>query len=55
MCAESFTSVKKLTDAVTTYLNERNKHPRPYHWKASGRDFLTKIERARQALAEASN
>ena len=28
--AGSFTSVKELTEAITTYLAERNQNPRPY-------------------------
>ena len=51
--AGSFTSVMELTDAITIYLAERNKHPQPYRWKASGQAILEKIHRARQALAEA--
>ena len=51
--AGSFASVKELTDAITAYLAERNENPRPYKWKASGKEILEKIHRARQALAEA--
>lgn len=51
--AGSFASVTALTDAVTSYLAERNKQPRPYKWKASGKEILAKIQRAREALAEA--
>lgn len=51
--AGSFASVKELTDAITSHLAERNENPRPYQWKASGREILEKIHRARQALAEA--
>ena len=51
--AGSFASVKELTDAITSYLVERNENPQPYKWKASGKQILEKIHRARQALAEA--
>ena len=50
--AGSFANVKALTDAITAYLSERNKHPKPYQWKASGEEILAKIHRARQALAK---
>ena len=53
--AGSFASLKELTDAITSYLSERNKNPKPYRWKASGQEILEKIHRARQALAEVSN
>jgi len=48
--AGSFTSVKQLTDAITTYLAERNENPKPYRWKADGEKILAKIHRARKAL-----
>ena len=51
--AGNFTSVKELTDAITAYLAERNANPRPYKWKASGKEMLGENHRARQALAEA--
>ncbi len=51
----SFSSVKELTDAITTYLAERNQNPRPYRWKADGAEILAKIHRARQALGAASS
>ena len=50
--AGSFASVEELTDAITSYLAERNQQPRPYQWKASGKEILAKIQRARAALAE---
>ena len=53
--AGSFKSVQELTDAITAYLAERHQNPRPYRWKASGKDILEKIRRARQALAETGN
>ena len=49
--AGSFASLRELTDAITTYLAERNENPKPYKWKASGKEILAKIHRARQALA----
>ena len=50
----SFSSVKALTDAITTYLAERNQNPRPYRWRADGEAILAKVHRARQALGAAS-
>ena len=34
--AGSFTSVKGLADAITSYLPERNKYSQPYRWKVRG-------------------
>ncbi len=48
--AGSFTSVKQLTDASTSYLAERNRNSKPYWWKADGEKILAKIHRARKAL-----
>ena len=48
--AGSLTSVKELTDAITTYLAERNENPKPYRWKADGENLQAKIHRARKAL-----
>ena len=44
--AGSFASVKELTDAITSYLAERNENPQPFQWKASGQEILEKIRRA---------
>ena len=51
--AGSFASLQELTDAITTYLAERNENPKPYKWNASGKEILAKIHRARQALGAA--
>ena len=48
--AGSFASVQELTDAITTYLAERNENPKPYRWKADGEKILAKIHRARKVL-----
>lgn len=45
-----FTSVKALEDAITSYLDERNRHPRPYSWTATVEDIIAKVGRARSAL-----
>jgi hypothetical protein len=36
---------------IETYLAERNANPKPYKWKAEGAEILSKIKRARAALA----
>ena len=38
--AGSFTRVKGLADAITSYLPERNKHPQPYRRKVRGWNCL---------------
>jgi transposase len=49
----SFTSVRELSEAILTYLADRNEHPKLYRWKAKGEDILAKIQRARAAQAQA--
>jgi transposase len=44
----SFESVRQLSEAIITYLADRNKQPRPYRWKAKGEEILAKIRRARE-------
>ena len=50
----SFASVGELTDAIWTYLAERNLKPQRYEWRAEGKAILEKIHRAREALARPS-
>ena len=45
-----FTSVKELEDAISRYLAERNRQPRPYTWTATVETILTKVGRAQSAL-----
>ena len=45
----SFQSVKELTEAIESYLAERQLTPKPYRWRAKGADILAKIQRARTA------
>ena len=49
----SFTSVRELSEAIITYLVDRNENPKLYRWKASGEAILAKIQRARAAQAKA--
>ena len=48
--AGSFGSVAELVRDVEAYLEQRNRNPRPYMWKADGAAILAKIKRARVAL-----
>jgi transposase len=48
----SFTSVGELTQAILSYLAERNAKPKPYRWHKSGEEIMKKIVRAREALAK---
>jgi len=50
----SFESVRQLSDAIITYLADRNEHPKPYRWKAEGEEILAKIHRAREAQLKAT-
>jgi hypothetical protein len=49
--ARSFASVGELSDAIITFLADRNKNAKRYVWHAKGEDILRKIEAARQAMA----
>jgi transposase len=51
----SFASVRELTQAIETYLAQRNLDPRPYRWHAKGEVILAKIQRAREAMASLIN
>ena len=51
--AGSFASVNELVRDIKAYLAERNASPKPYKWKAAGAEILSKINRARVALAKA--
>ena len=48
----SFASVAELTDAITAYLTERIRKPKPHRWKADGKEILAKIQCAREALGD---
>lgn len=50
----SFTRVRELSEAIITYLADRNEHPKRSRWKAKGEEILAKIERARLAQAKAA-
>ena len=44
-------SVKQLTDAITAYIDHRNRDPAPYKWTAAVEDILAKVSRANNTLA----
>ena len=46
----SFNSVKELEKSIKEYLEDRNKNPYRYVWKAEGVKILHKINKARKAL-----
>ncbi|MGH8848953.1 MAG: IS630 family transposase [Polaromonas sp.] len=50
----SFNTIRELTQAIETYLAERNLDPKPYRWRAKGADILAKIQRAREMMAKQS-
>ncbi len=50
----SFGSVRELSEAIITYLADRNEQPRLYRWRAKGEEILAKIQRAREAQAKAA-
>jgi transposase len=45
-----FTSVAELTDAITTWADHWNADPKPFIWKATAEDIITKVRRGRDAL-----
>jgi transposase len=53
--AGSFGSVPELVRDIKAYLDDRNRNPRPYTWKADGAAILAKIKRARAALDKAKS
>lgn len=50
----SFKSVGELVASIETYLAQRDLDPKRYVWKAEGQEILRKIQRAKDALAKAS-
>jgi len=45
-----FTSVADLTAAITTWAQHWNDDPKPFVWKATAEDIITKVRRGRQTL-----
>ena len=49
----TFLSVPSLIKAITDYLRENNKNPRPFVWTATASDIMRKIRRCKEALEAA--
>ncbi len=47
----SFSSIRELASSVTTFLALQNALPSRYGWSAKGEEILSKIQRAREAMA----
>ncbi len=46
----TFTSVAELSEAITTWAEHWNIDPRPFIWKATAEDIITKVQRGRETL-----
>ena len=47
-----FTSVADLTEAITTWAEHWNEDPKPFIWKATAEDIITKVQRGRDTLRQ---
>ena len=47
-----FSSVPDLVQAITTWAEHWNNNPRPFIWKATAEDIITKVKRGREALTQ---
>ena len=45
-----FTSVADLTDAITVWAGHWNADPKPFVWKATAQEIITKVQRGRATL-----
>jgi hypothetical protein len=45
-----FHSVAELQASIRNYIDEHNRHPKPYLWTAKAKDILEKVKRAWYAL-----
>jgi transposase len=50
----SFMSVQHLADAINLWIERWNESPKPFAWTARAADILAKIDRGREALADAT-
>lgn len=50
-----FTNVRALEAAIETYIELRNREPRPFTWTAKIATIIKKVAKARQALADTNN
>jgi transposase len=46
----AFSSVAELSDAIITWAEHWNRHPKPFVWKATADDIIAKVQRGRDAL-----
>ncbi|CAN3132094.1 Putative transposase [Mycobacterium sp. smrl_JER01] len=46
----TFTSVAELCEAITTWAAHWNADPKPFIWKATAKDIITKVRRGRATL-----
>jgi transposase len=46
----TFRSVPELVSAITSYIRERNKHPKPFNWTAQPKEIIRKVQKARRCL-----
>ena len=45
-----FTSVADLTAAITTWADHLTRNPKPFIWKATAEEMITKVQRGRTTL-----
>jgi hypothetical protein len=45
-----FTSVADFTEAITTWAEHWNTDPKPFIWKATAEEIITKVQRGRATL-----
>ncbi len=50
-----FTSVSDLQDAITLWATHWNDDPKPFIWKATADDIITKVRRGRATLTRQTN
>ena len=48
----TFTSVTELSEAITTWAEHWNTDPKPFIWKATAEDIITKVQRGRETLRQ---
>jgi transposase len=46
----TFCSLSELIRAITTYIRERNKNPKPFVWIAPSKNIIRKVRKARRCL-----
>ncbi|HOQ53299.1 MAG TPA: IS630 family transposase [Micropruina sp.] len=51
----TFTSVQDLSHAITTWAEHWNADPKPFIWKATAQDIITKVQRGRDTLHQTNS